>query len=68
MLYKQVIFQGFINDIDELNSKFEEGKMSSEEYEEEFNKLIVAMAELFDLDPEFLAEIFRKALPEVEAV
>ena len=61
-------FQGFINDIDELNSKFEEGKMSSEEYEEEFNKLIVAMAELFDLDPEFLAEIFRKALPEVEAV
>lgn len=60
-------FQKFATDIESFNDKLEDGTISAEEYEEEINKIIVVMAEMFDLDPDFLAEIFNKAIPEAES-
>ncbi len=59
-------FQGFVDNLDDIKTQLEDGIIDAEKYEEEFNKIIVVMAEMFNLDPEFLADIFRKAIPEVE--
>ena len=66
-IVSQASFQGFVSDIENINTQLENGTVNAEEYEREFNKIIVAMAELFGLDPDFLAEIFKRATPEAQS-
>ncbi|MGB4303337.1 MAG: hypothetical protein WBJ34_05995, partial [Syntrophomonadaceae bacterium] len=63
---QDVSFQEFVDDIENLNAQLEEGAVDAEKYEEEFNKIIEVMAKLLDLDPEFLAEMFKMAIPAIE--
>jgi len=66
-IVSQASFQRFVSDIENINTQLENGTVNAEEYEREFNKIIVAMAELFGLDPDFLAEIFKRATPEAQS-